>query len=215
MRPLLEKYLGSLPSTNQKEKAKDLGIHIPKGVIAATAVKGREPKATVRLVISGDYTYSPQTNIQLDALSEILQFRITDRLREKEGGVYSPRVSVTYNKNPSNRYAYTISFGCAPDNVNKLVAAAKDEVKKLQTQGANALDITKFNTEETRQYELHLNDNDYWLDYLSGQYQNGNDPNSILQYPALIKQVTPATVKAAAKLYLNESNFIQLVLIPE
>jgi len=31
----------------------------------------------------------------------------------------------------------------------------------------------------------------------------------------LIKQVTPASVKAAANLYLNENNFIKLLLIPE
>ena len=74
IRPLLEKYLGSLPSTGQKEQARDLKIHIPRGKIKAIAKKGKEPKATVRLVISGDYKYSPETNMQLRALSHILNF---------------------------------------------------------------------------------------------------------------------------------------------
>ncbi|HEY4154167.1 MAG TPA: insulinase family protein, partial [Puia sp.] len=215
IRPLLEKYLGSLPGQPQKESARDLKIHIPTGKIEATAIKGREPKASVRLVVSGDYQYSPENNIQLTALGEILQFRIIDRLREKEGGTYSPGVRVTYNKYPANRYAFTISFGCAPDNVEKLINDTKEEIAKLKTSGVTALDITKFSTEEQRQYELHLKDNGFWLNWLIAQYENGDDPATILKYPELIKQVNPASVKAAANLYLNEDNFIKLVLLPE
>jgi zinc protease len=215
LRPLLEKYLGSLPSNTQKEQARDLHIHIPPGHIEATAKKGKDPMAIVRLVISGDYKYSPESNMQLTALSEILQFRITDRLREKEGGTYSPSVRVSYNKYPANRYAYTIQFACAPTNVNKLIAAAKDEINKIKVEGVTDQDITKFNSEETRQYELQLKDNGFWMAWLTKQYENGDNPEIVLQYPALIKQVTPASVKSTANLYLNEKNFIKLLLIPD
>jgi len=215
IKPLLEKYLGALPAGAGKEEARNLNIHIPPGKIEAVAKKGKEPQATVRLVISGDYKYSPESNIQLTALSEILQFRILDRLREKEGETYSPRVSVSFNKKPLNRYSFTISFGCAPQNVERLIAATRDEISKLKTKGATSEDIVKFSTEENRQYEMHLRENDFWIDWLSGQYENGEDPNGVLQYPALIRQVTPVSVKASANLYFNENNFITLLLIPE
>jgi zinc protease len=214
IRPLLEKYLGSLPSTGKKEEARDLKIHIPTGKIIATAYAGKENKATVRLVISGDYMYAPKNNIQLTALSEILEFRILDRLREKEGGAYSPGVHVSYNKYPANRYAFTITFGCAPENVEKLIKDAKEEIDVLKTKGATPVEITKFSSEELRQYELELKDNEFWLDYLDRQLENGDDPANLFNYPSLIKQVTPASVKAAANLYLNEKNFIKLVLMP-
>ncbi len=212
---LLEKYLGSLPGNSNREEARDLKIHIPSGKIVAIARKGKEPKATVRLVISGDYQYSPENNVQLTALSEILQFRILDRLREKESGAYSPNVHVSYNKNPANRYAFTIAFGCAPNNVEKLIAATREEINKIKVQGVTELDITKFSSEEQRQYELHLRDNEFWLSWLDKQYENGDDPAEILSYPKLIRQVNPASVKAAANLYLNENNFIKMVLLPE
>jgi zinc protease len=215
IRPLLEKYLGSLSSDTTKEQARNLNIHIPAGKIEAVAKKGKEPQATVRLVISGNYTYSPESNIQLTGLSEILEFRLLDRLREKEGETYSPRVSVAYNKFPLNRYSFTISFGCAPENINKLVKATEEEINKLKSEGASEQDIVKFSTEESRQYELQLRENEFWLNWLSGQSENGDDPNGVLQYPKLIGQVTAASVKAAANLYLNENNFIKLLLIPE
>ncbi|HZZ75454.1 MAG TPA: hypothetical protein VFE04_05970, partial [Puia sp.] len=58
-------------------------------------------------------------------------------------------------------------------------------------------------------------DNGYWLSWLTEQTENGDELLEVLQYPALIKQVTRASVKAAANLYLNENNFIRLLLIPE
>jgi zinc protease len=215
IKPLLEKYLGSLPSDSLKEQARNLNIHIPPGNIEAVAKKGKEPQATVKLVISGNYTYSPESNIQLTGLSDILQFRLLDRLREKEGETYSPHVSVAYNKYPANRYSFTISFGCAPENIDKLVTATKEEINKLKTAGANDQDIVKFSTEENRQYELELRENEFWLNWLTGQYENGDDPAAVFNYPKLINQVTPASVKAAANLYLNENNFIKLLLVPE
>jgi zinc protease len=215
IRPLLEKYLGSLPSSSFKEQARDLKIHIPAGKIEVFARKGKEPKANVRLVISGDYKYSPESNMQIRALSQILEFRLLDRLREKEGETYSPDVGVSYNKYPANRYAFNIQFGCAPENVEKLIVATIEEIDKLKTNGVTELDITKFSSEESRQYELHLKDNEFWLNWLSAQYENGDDPLILLKYPDLIKQVNTSSVKAAANLYLNENNFIKLILMPE
>jgi zinc protease len=215
IRPLLEKYLGSLPTSSIKEQARDLKIHIPKGKIEAIARKGKEPKATVRLVISGDYKYSPESNIQLRALSQILEFRLLDRLREKEGETYSPNVRVNYNKYPASRYAFNIEFGCAPENVDKLIAATKEEINKLKMNGVTEPDITKFSSEESRQYELQLKENEFWLNWLSSQSENGDDLLLVLKYPELIKEVNIASVKAAANLYLNENNFIKLILLPE
>ena len=60
-----------------------------------------------------------------------------------------------------------------------------------------------------------MKDNGFWLGWLIARYENGDDPAEILKYPELIKQVNPALVKAAANLYLDEKNFIRLLLLPE
>src|SRR5690606_38242081 len=105
-------------------------------------------------------------NLQLDALKAILDIKITERLREKESGVYSPRVSLSYNSEPKSSYSIQISFSCAPNNVDRLIAAAVEEVNKLKLEGASFDDIQKFKTEERRQLELQLRENGFWLGYL-------------------------------------------------
>lgn len=215
IKPLLETYLGSLPSLQRREQANDLGIRAPKGEIEKKVYKGKEPKATVRLVFSGDYTFNEGNNIQLGALAEVLNIKLIERLRELEGGVYSPSVKSNYSKYPVNRYAITVAFGCAPENTDKLIAATLDEIKKLRASGSGQVEVQKFIAEEKRTTETQLKDNNFWLGYLSSSYENKEDPAKVLQYIQSLNSVTPETIKASAQTYLSGDNLIKLVLLPE
>ncbi len=215
IKPLLAQYLGGLPAAGRKEEAKDLGINIPAGKIQKTVYKGTEPKSTVRLVLSGDFDYSLENVNQLEALGEILQIKLIERLREAEGGVYSPGAFVNYSKYPTPRYTYAIAFGCGPENVEKLIAASMDEINKIKQSGPQAVDLEKFIAEERRSTEVQMKENTYWLGYLSQQYQNNEDPKMVLTYLESLKKLNPEGLKAAANQYLNGANFIRLVLEPE
>jgi zinc protease len=215
LKPLLEQYLGSLPSTNRKETAKDLGIKIPGGKIDKKIYKGQEPKASVRLVFSGDYTWSEKHNNQLNALAEVLTIKLIERLREDEGGVYGAGARASYTKFPKGRYTFNISFGCAPENVEKLISSTLDEINKIRVNGALAGDIEKFIAEETRTTETQLKDNGFWLGYLTNQLQNEDEPKQILTYLESLKEINPEALKATVQYRLSPDNFIRMVLLPE
>lgn len=215
LKPLLATYLGSLPASASKESFKDLGIEPVQGNITKKVYKGLEDKATVSVIYHGSYNYSDEENLQLDALKAILDIKITERLREKESGVYSPGVSVSYDDEPKPKYSAGIYFSCATANVDKLIAAAVDEVNKLKATGATTEDIQKFKAEERRQLELQLRENGFWLGYLQNAYASDEDPKKVLKYLDTLNQVTVNSTKAAANKYLNENNFKKLILLPE
>jgi len=215
IRPLLEQYLGALPATHLNQQPVDRGIHIPAGVITKEVHKGKEPKATVRLVLSGNYVFSNENNDVLRALSEVLEIRLLERLREDEGGVYSPNASINFTKYPTARYALTIAFGCAPQNVDKLVASALDEVAKLRKDGPVAVNLEKYKAETLRSYETSSKTNGFWLGYLSSQYQNKEDVSDVLHQKEDLDKITVEAVQKAAALYFKGDNLIRLVLLPE
>ena len=215
IRPLIEKYIASLPSTHAGEQARDLGIHIPSGVISKAVYKGTEPKATVYLVFSGAFDYSMKNVIQLDALKECLEIRLLQRLREDESGVYSPGVRVNSNKFPQGRYAFIISFGCSPANADKLVASALDEIAKLRTAGPLQENVDKWRAEDRSSRETQLKTNPFWLNYLQGQLENQADLHEIAGYNQAVDAVTPVLLKEAAQHYLSGMNYIRLELLPE
>src|SRR6185503_18546429 len=53
MKPLVERYLGSLPSLKRKETWKDVGVKYPTGVIEKRVEKGIEPKSLSMIVFDG------------------------------------------------------------------------------------------------------------------------------------------------------------------
>jgi len=215
IKPLLEKYLGSLPSGNGYETYKNLGIHIPAGQLTKEVHKGIGDKSSVQLVFSGDYDFSADNNLQVDALNEILNIKLIERLREKEGGVYAPGVRANLVKIPNQRYSIIVYFGCAPANVEKLINATMEEINKIKQNGPEAVDIQKFVAEETRSTEVQLKENSFWAAHLSASSQNGEDPDAVLHHIQDLNKVTVQSVKDAANKYLSGSNLIKLILLPE
>jgi zinc protease len=215
LKPYIQAYLGSLPSTNRKETYKNLNINPPPGQITKTVYKGIGDKSSVQLVFSGDYDYSEANNIQIDALESILQIKLDERLREKEGMVYSPGVRASYKKIPAGRYSFSVSFECAPANVDKLIAATMEEIDKIKQTGSLVADIEKFAVQEARSTQVQLKENIFWAGFLGAASQNDQNPDDILHHVSDLSNVTVQSTKDTANKYLSGNNLIKLILMPE
>ena len=55
MKPLVERYLGSLPSLHRSETVKDVGMHPPADVVDKQVRSGIEPRSQVSIVFSGSF----------------------------------------------------------------------------------------------------------------------------------------------------------------
>jgi len=213
--PYLEAYLGALPTTNSKGTYKDLNINPPAGQITKTVYKGIGDKSTVQLVFDGPFDYNEDNNLQMDALEAILQIKLNERLREKDGKVYSPGVKADYKKIPEGRYTMTIYFECAPANVDTLIANTMDEINKIKQNGATATDIEKFAITEARSTQVQLKQNIFWAGYLGSASQNDQDFDAILRHVGDLDKVTVQSTKDAANKYFNTANLIKFILLPE
>ncbi|WP_257667582.1 M16 family metallopeptidase [Parapedobacter tibetensis] len=213
--PLITQYLGGLPSTNRGERAYDLGIYPPTKGLQRTVHRGKEQKSSVRLYYFGDYDYSEDENMQMDALESILSIKLLERLREAESGVYGVSAGASYAKYPRHRYSFSIGYGTSPDKVEPLMASAMDEVNKIKENGPEQADVEKFISEQKRSLELRLKENGFWLGHLSGSYQNEEDPAYILSFLDELKKVTVESVKVVANKYLIEERLFKFILMPE
>ena len=213
--PLVLQYLGGLPATNRGEQARDLGIHPPERGLQRTVHQGKEQKSSVRMYYFGDYDYSEDENMQLDALESILDIKLIERLREAESGVYGVSAGASYAKYPRHRYSFAIAYGTSPDKVKPLKASVLDEINKIKRNGPEQVDIDKFVSEQRRLLEVQLRENGFWLSHLSDSYQNNEDPTYILRYLDELNKVTTESVKAIANKYLIEERLFEFVLMPE
>src|SRR5436309_2382908 len=57
IKPLVERYLASLPALHRQETWKDVGIHYSTGLIDRRVEKGIEPRSQVSLIFTGPFQY--------------------------------------------------------------------------------------------------------------------------------------------------------------
>lgn len=214
IRPLLETYLGGLPATHRHEAAADHHIRMPEGRITKTVTAGTENQANVEIVLSGPFEYTPVNNLLLYAAGEVLQLKLLRDIREKEAEVYAPAVKTVASKYPGQRFTFSVSFGCAPENVNHLVGIVEQELESLRRSGPSATDIGKVKQAYRQQMEEALPTNAFWLSYISTKEQHHEALTGISNREKYLAAVTPATVKEWIKVHLTGKNFITLELLP-
>ncbi|MEY2640082.1 MAG: hypothetical protein RIR90_1564, partial [Bacteroidota bacterium] len=214
-RGYVETYIASLPSNGQKEEWKDLGIRYPKGYLEKKVFKGKEQKASVQLIYTGDAQYSDEESMQLDQTVKALNIKLREILREEKGGTYGTGASVDMRRVPVGSYKITIGWTCAPDKVEELVKAALNEIEKIKQNGATKDDVEKVIAEDTRGLENRVRENDYWLSNLEDKFYFGEDPTLILKDKETLKKLTPARTKELANKYFNNGNMIKALLLPE
>ncbi len=215
IKPLLEKYLGSLPTTNRKETYRDLGVRPPKGMIDKKFYKGKAPRSQVNLIFTGKTKYSAKDERLLKAVAEALSIKLIEKLREEKGGVYGAGAFASMDKIPYDSYSAQVSFPCAPENVNDLVAATLTEIKKIQKNGVTDKDLKKVKAQQKRTMETRMENNRYWLNALRSSQMYDRDPEKIVDYQKGIDALTSKDMQRVAKKYLDTKNYLKLVLYPE
>jgi zinc protease len=214
LRPLVETYLASLPAHGRKEKQKDLGIRKASGVVKHAWMLGQEPKAHVEILFHGDEPWSRDKERDLYILGQVLEIRLREVLREDKGGVYGVGVGGQLVRAPHSERDFSISFGCDPLRITELINATFDEITAVQKGGIGDGYLEKVKQTFTREREVQLRNNRFWLEWLALAYTYGDDPALVLDPSKMIARMTSANVQAAAKHYLDTKQFFEPVLLP-
>ena len=215
IRPLVERYVASLPSIGRKETWKDIDIRIPRGVIDRRVSKGIEPKSTTNIVFSGPFAYNQDQRVAIRALGLVLETRLRETLREDLGGTYSVGVSPTYTKVPREEYSVTISFGSAPDRADALAARVLEEITTLRDAGPTEKQVNDVREAMIREYQTSMQQNSYLLTQIAARYQIGEPLDTVFALTPFYEKLSVGSIQAAAKTYLDLQNYIKLALFPE
>ncbi|MFH2142828.1 MAG: insulinase family protein [Bacteroidota bacterium] len=214
-KPLIEKYLGGLPTVVRNENWKDLGIEPPKGIVKKEVKMGSEPKSMVLMSLHGDFEYNWINNLEVDAISQILGTKLLESIREDKSGVYSIGAYPQTQHFPKPTYNIIIFFGCSPDNVDPLTEGVFDEINKIKANGPTEGDLNKVKEKLLRERESSLRENNFWLKTLQNKYMHEIGFESLANYDETVKALSIEKFKETANKYFNEKNYIRVVLLPE
>ena len=214
-KPLLEKYLGSLPASPKENKFKDNGIRMVKGSTEANLKKGKESQAMITIMFEGETEYNREEKMNLAALLEVLNIKIIEKLREEMSGIYGGGIGGTVYKRPYVHYTITAGLPCGPENVEKLTKALFDIIKDAQDKGVEQKDLDKVKETWKKQYHVNLQSNDWWLSGLSNSWIDQTNAEGLLDYEKRVDAIKLEDLQKAAKKFLTLNNMVKAVLYPE
>jgi zinc protease len=215
MKPLVERYLGSLPSLRRKETWKDVEARTPTGVITKQVEKGIEPKSQTAILFTGPFEYTQEQRVAITAMTKILSTRLLEKIREDLGGTYSISASPSYARLPIPTYTISIGFGSDPKRLDDLIARVYEEIEKLKADGPTEKQVADEREALLRDFETNSKQNGYLLSQIQGRYQNNDDPAGVWAMPEHYKKIDAAMIQKAAKTYLAGTNRVQVTLVPE
>ncbi len=214
LKPLAEKYLGGLPVTGKTNDWKDNTPEFPAGITSFTYHKGKEPQSMVVITMKGDYKYGFENNLIFKTLEKTLSINLREKLREEESGTYGVWVKRNTEKFPRQDYSVMIAFGCAPENVDKLVNSTFDIIKDMQENGPDDKVLNKAKETFIRERESNSRENGYWLAKLANVTFLDSKIISNEEYNKAVNDITNEQVKEAAKKYITLDHYVYGVLKP-
>ena len=213
LKPLVEKYIGSLPKGKKAFKWQDDGVEVVKGRIEdILPVDMQTPKSTVIQVYSADMPYSASRKAALDAISYILDMRYTNSLREEEGGTYGAHTNASLNRRPKERVMIQVYFDCRPSVCDRLRSLAIEGINDLAAGGPTDEEVTNAVLNLKKNIPENRVNNNYWKNNLETWALYGEDYDADRE--AAINALDKATIQQVLQEVLAQGNLIEVVMKP-
>jgi zinc protease len=213
-KPLVETYLGSLPSIGRKEKSVDHSIRFPKGQNKYPFTFDMQvPKSSCFVAYQNEAEYNLSNIIMVKAIEHVLGLRYTETIREKEGGTYGVSAGARLQKTPINQVLVNMYFDTDPEKADHLVGIIHSEFQKVIKDGPTEEDLNKAREYFLKSRSENLRENRFWSSAIRDYYSNGID--QISEYEELVRKLTPKDVQKAAKKLFKKANMIEVIMSPE
>ena len=213
LKPLVEKYIGSIPAARKPINYIDDKAYPVKGEVTEEfTAPMQQPKVSVNYHFSGEMPYTLKNKMALTFLTQALNSRYLVSIREEKGGTYGVRVQGSTKYIPRETYSMTISFDTNEEMADELREIVMKEIEEIAANGPKSEDIEKHREFMLKSWKNSLEQNGAWMSYIQIKY--GSGLNYIADHEQAIRDLTNADVQALAKKILADGNLVKVVMRP-
>ena len=214
LKPLVEKYIGSIPASKKPMTFADDKAYPVKGEVTEDfSTPMQQPKVSVNYTFTGDMDYSLESKAALSFLTQALNSRYLVSIREEKGGTYGVQVYGSTDWIPRETYTMTIAFDTNAEMADELCEIILKELRTIAEEGPLTEDIEKHREFMLKNWKNSLDENGPWMQYLQAKYGSGLD--YLAGQEQAIRSLTNADVQALAKKILDDGNMVKVVMRPE
>ena len=216
VKPMVEKYIGGITSTNRNENWVDRKESSPKGITHKKWHFPLEtPKGTVFVKYSNNLDYNAYNKILINFIKEILNFRFTTEIREKEGGTYGVGVFTEVKKYPLNDFALYFKFDSDYKKTEYLKEKCYEVIDDFVKNGPTQDELNKVKDNLIKNRIQSKNHNKYWSSIIKDYEVYEIDNNNSKNYEDIINKLSTKDIKKATNKFFNGNNRIEMVILPQ
>ena len=213
IRPLIEQYIASLPTTGEKaDKYREVRT-MPKGKVKKHfTVETDSPNAYSIIVQTTPLAYTLENSVKLDAAGQLLSQIYLATIREEESAAYTCGASGSFNLSGDQPYA--ILEGISSGNPDKNARALELLHKGLQDNAVkvDADALAKVKEYMLKQADIDFKSNSNWINIISTWKMRGLD--TYTNYKKTVESLTPENMAAFIKQIIDAGNEVELVMTP-
>lgn len=210
--PLVERYIGSLPSTYSKE-ADNRSKAAKKNAKSTTNhffVDADTPTALVIDVLLNDGKYDLKSDLKMSILGNVLSQQYFKSIREDEGGTYGVSTQGMLSRTPEGEETVLILFQTDPESTDKLNGKIKAELKKI---AAGEIDVTEYFNKTVlnfkKKHAQNLEENSYWTGVIIDEFFSNLDFHT--DYLKTLDSITVKDIQDYLGNILAKGRFLELV----
>ena len=213
-KPMIETYLGGLPTIKRTENFADVNMNFRKGEYKNVFNKELgTPMATVIVVAHGNCDYSLKSDILMKCLSRTLDMVYLEEVREKEGGTYGVQTVGQLTRYPKDEALLQVVFNTDPTKREMLMGIIMGELQRVAKEGPKEEHLAKVKEAMVKQYAESVKENSYWLGVLNNYYWYNEDMDS--KFVELVNSITVKDVQIFAKQLFDQGNLIEVCMTDE
>ena len=210
-RPLIEKYIASLPDNKVREKKGYVVKDVPGVIEKVIEMPMENPKATVYCTIGDDVKPSLMNALAMQMLSAVMDINYVKTIREEEGGTYGVATYGTVTK-ANNTWKFIYKFDTNIESQDRLNKRALAELEKAMTEGLDDSAFSQVKENMLKRFETNVRKNNYWLGILNDRALYGGKDNYVEEYGKALKKITKTDVEKILKKLYTKDNKVVLIL---
>ncbi len=214
LKPLVEKYIGSLPVNKKKASTYiDHHLDIAPGIVSESFDYAMSTdKASNFLCYSGDMPYTTKNKMLSDAFVYILDLVYTETVREDAGGTYGVSSLAQTSSEPKERLDLFIIFDTDPARNDDMLKLVYQGIENLAKNGPTAEQLNMAKENLIKNIPEDRISNRYWKNCLQDYNRLGVDLDS--QKEAIANSITAEDIKAFGQELLKQQNRLLVSMMP-
>ena len=213
IRPLIEQYLGSLPSQKKVVKSSKVDTDYEGVVINNFKHKAETPKAiAVMHWYSKQMPYTLENSVKASMVGQILSMEYLKKIREDASAAYTVVSQAGVSRDDFETTAQVLAYcPMKPEKADTALMIMRDEVKTIAST-CDADKLQKVKEYMLKNYGDQQKQNGYWMNCIKNWRKFGVDFNS--DFEKVVNAQTPESVCAFVSEMLKSGNRAEVIMMP-